>query len=35
MAKDDKRLLQLTIGQRVWLEGQNLYIRGPAKLLLK
>jgi hypothetical protein len=35
MAKDDKRPPQLTIGQRVWLEGCNLHIRGPAKLLPK
>jgi hypothetical protein len=35
MAKDNKRLPQLTIGQRVWLEGHNLHVRGPAKLLLK
>jgi hypothetical protein len=35
MTKDNKRLPQLTIGQRVWLEGCNLHIQGPAKLLLK
>ncbi len=28
-------ILQLTIGQRVWLEGCNLHIRGLAKLLPK
>jgi hypothetical protein len=33
--KDNKSLPQLTIGQRVWLEGRNLHIRGPAKLLPK
>jgi hypothetical protein len=33
--KDDKTPPQLTIGQRVWLEGRNLHVRGPAKLLLK
>ena len=33
--KDNKTLPQLTIGQRVWLEGRNLRIRGPAKLLPK
>jgi chromodomain-containing protein/p58 integrase-like protein len=33
--KDDKRPPQLTVGQRVWLEGRNLHIRGPAKLLPK
>src|SRR5260370_9757677 len=33
--KDNKTLHQLTIGQRVWLEGRNLHIRGPAKLLPK
>src|SRR5713226_8055989 len=33
--KDNKMLPQLTIGQRVWLEGHNLHIRGPAKLLPK
>ena len=33
--KDTKMLPQLTIGQRVWLEGHNLHIRGPAKLLPK
>jgi chromodomain-containing protein len=33
--KDDKRLPQLAIGQRVWLEGRNLHIRGLAKLLPK
>jgi chromodomain-containing protein len=33
--KDDKKLPQLTIGQRVWLEGCNLHVRGPAKLLPK
>jgi hypothetical protein len=35
MAKDNKRLPQLTIGQRVWLEEHNLHIKGPAKLLPK
>jgi chromodomain-containing protein len=35
MVKDDKRPPQLTIGQRVWLEGCNLHVRGPAKLLPK
>jgi hypothetical protein len=34
-AKDDKRPPQLTVGQRVWLEGRNLHVRGPAKLLPK
>jgi chromodomain-containing protein len=34
-AKDDKRPPQLMIGQRVWLEGCNLHVRGPAKLLPK
>jgi hypothetical protein len=34
-AKDDKRLPQLTMGQRVWLEGRNLHVRGLAKLLPK
>jgi hypothetical protein len=33
--KDNKSLPQLTVGQRVWLEGRNLHIRGPAKLLPK
>jgi integrase-like protein/chromodomain-containing protein/p58 integrase-like protein len=33
--KDSKSPPQLTIGQRVWLEGRNLHIRGPAKLLPK
>jgi chromodomain-containing protein len=33
--KDNKSPPQLTIGQRVWLEGRNLHIRGPAKLLPK
>jgi chromodomain-containing protein len=33
--KDDKRPPQLTVGQKVWLEGRNLHVRGPAKLLLK
>jgi hypothetical protein len=34
-AKDNKRPPQLTVGQRVWLEGHNLHIREPAKLLPK
>jgi hypothetical protein len=34
-AKDDKRPPQLMIGQRVWLEGCNLHVRGLAKLLPK
>jgi chromodomain-containing protein len=34
-AKDNKRPPQLMVGQRVWLEGHNLHIRGPAKLLPK
>jgi hypothetical protein len=34
-AEDDKRPPQLTVGQRVWLEGHNLHIRGLAKLLPK
>src|SRR5258708_28103050 len=33
--KDNKTPPQLTIGQRVWLEGCNLHVRGPAKLLPK
>src|SRR5260370_11523308 len=33
--KDNKTPPQLTIGQKVWLEGCNLHIRGPAKLLPK
>src|SRR5258708_27801614 len=33
--KDNKTPPQLTIGQRVWLEGRNLHIRGLAKLLPK
>src|SRR5713226_7862572 len=33
--KDNKMPPQLTIGQRVWLEGRNLHVRGPAKLLPK
>jgi hypothetical protein len=33
--KDNKSPPQLTVGQRVWLEGHNLHIRGPAKLLPK
>ena len=33
--KDNKTPPQLTVGQRVWLEGHNLHIRGPAKLLPK
>jgi integrase-like protein/chromodomain-containing protein len=33
--KDNKSPPQLTVGQRVWLEGCNLHIRGPAKLLPK
>jgi p58 integrase-like protein len=33
--KDDKSPPQLTVGQRVWLEGHNLHIQGPAKLLPK
>jgi chromodomain-containing protein len=33
--KDNKSPPQLTVGQRVWLEGRNLHIRGPAKLLPK
>jgi chromodomain-containing protein len=33
--KDNKRPPQLTVGQRVWLEGRNLHVRGPAKLLPK
>jgi chromodomain-containing protein len=35
MVKDNKRPPQLTIGQRVWLEGCNLHVKGPAKLLPK
>jgi hypothetical protein len=35
MVKDDKMLPQLMTGQKVWLEGHNLHIRGPAKLLPK
>jgi hypothetical protein len=35
MVKDDKTPPQLAIGQRVWLEGCNLHVRGPAKLLPK
>jgi reverse transcriptase-like protein/integrase-like protein/chromodomain-containing protein len=34
-AKDDKKLPQLIVGQRVWLKGRNLHVRGPAKLLPK
>jgi hypothetical protein len=34
-AKDDKKPPQLTMGQRVWLEGRNLHVQGPAKLLPK
>jgi hypothetical protein len=34
-AKEDKRPPQLTIGQRVWLEGRNLHVQGLAKLLPK
>src|SRR5258708_9781529 len=33
--KDNKTPPQLTEGQRVWLEGHNLHVRGPAKLLPK
>src|SRR5258707_3866182 len=33
--KDNKMPPQLTMGQRVWLEGRNLHIRGLAKLLPK
>jgi len=33
--KDNKTPPQLTIGQRVWLEGRNFHIRGLAKLLPK
>src|SRR5258708_19767847 len=33
--KDNKMPPQLTVGQRVWLKGCNLHIRGPAKLLPK
>ncbi len=33
--KDNKSPPQLTIGQRVWLEGRNLHIRGLVKLLPK
>ncbi len=33
--KDNRTPPQLTVGQRVWLEGRNLHIRGPAKLLPK
>src|SRR5258708_22956356 len=33
--KDNKMPPQLTIGQRVWLEGHNLHVRGPVKLLPK
>jgi hypothetical protein len=35
MVKDNKMPPQLAIGQKVWLEGRNLHIRGPAKLLPK
>jgi chromodomain-containing protein len=33
--KDNKKPPQLTIEQRVWLEGRNLHVGGPAKLLPK
>ncbi len=33
--KESRILPQLTIGQRVWLKGHNLHIRGLAKLLPK
>jgi hypothetical protein len=35
VVKDSKTLPQLVIGQKVWLEGRNLHVRGPAKLLPK
>jgi len=33
--KENKSPPQLTIGQWVWLEGCNLHVRGPVKLLPK